>query len=390
VELILLETPFYGEMGGQVGDSGEIRGNRGKAVVFDSVRPLPELIVHCGRLIEGWLSLNDVVRAEVDGERRLDIARNHTATHLLHAALRQVLGSQVEQRGSLVAPERLRFDFSHLGAISEDEFLEVEHLVNEKIRQNLAMVSEVLPYTQALERGTIALFGEKYGNMVRVVQIGDPPFSLELCGGTHVRSTGELGFFHIISESGIGAGLRRIEALTGRGCQTFFENRLLTLESIARKLEATPDEAEEKLSTLIAELERERKRSLNLERQLFRKMADSLMDQAELVGEVRVLLAEIPASDMQMMREMGDLLKERLRSCVVVLGAVYQDRPNFLVMVSPDLVAKGIHAGQIAKQVAQVAGGGGGGKAEMGQAGGKDKEKLSQALSLARKLVRVN
>jgi alanyl-tRNA synthetase len=387
-EVVLLETPFYGEMGGQVADSGEIRGPRGEMTVAHAFRPLPELIVHRGQVSQGELSVGDSVEAEVDAARRLDIARNHTATHLLQAALRQVLGEHVVQRGSLVAPERFRFDFSHLGVITAGELEAVQRLVNERIRQNLPLRAKMAAYRQAVAQGAIALFDEKYGDEVRVVEIGKPAISAELCGGTHVRSTGEIGSFHIVSEGSIGAGLRRIEAIAGRGAEAFVEGRLSTLETISLELQTSPAEVRDKVSALLAELARERKRSLASERELAKKAAESLIDQVKLVDGVRVLSARVSASSMEALREMGDLLRNRLQSAIIVLGTVCGNQPNFVAVVTPDLVARGFNAAEIVKRVAEIAGGSGGGKAELGQAGGKNKDKLDEALRQVEDIVR--
>jgi len=387
-EVVLLETPFYGEMGGQVADSGEIRGPRGEMTVAHAFRPLPELIVHRGQVGQGELSVGDSVEAEVDAARRLDIARNHTATHLLQAALRQVLGEHVVQRGSLVAPDRFRFDFSHLGVITAGELEAVQRLVNERIRQNLPLRPRMAAYRQAVAEGAIALFDEKYGDEVRVIEIGKPAISAELCGGTHVRSTGEIGSFHIVSEGSIGAGLRRIEAIAGRGAEAFVEGRLSILETISLELQTSPAEVRDKVSALLAELARERKRSLASERELAKKAAESLIDQVKLVDGVRVLSARVSASSMEALREMGDLLRNRLKSAVIVLGTVYGNRPNFVAVVTSDLVARGFNAAEIVKRVAEIAGGSGGGRAELGQAGGKDKDKLDEALRQVEDIVR--
>jgi len=385
--IILSETPFYGEMGGQVGDTGQIRSPAGRFLVTNTVRVPPDIIVHQGKVVEGYLSAGDEVEAIVDRERRLDIARNHTATHLLQSALRQVLGEHVQQRGSLVAPDRLRFDFSHLTALTQRQIAEVNRIVNEKIRQNLKVYDEALPYKKAIEEGAIALFDEKYGDVVRVVEIGEPRISAELCGGTHVTSTGEIGLFQIISESSIGAGLRRIEAVAGRGAEAFIDQRLSDLQQIAQSLGASPEETQDKVSSLVAELEKERRQSLALERELAKRIAESLLTQAEVINGVTVLAARVPSLPMPSLREMGDLLRDRLRSAVIVLGTVYEDKPAFLAAVTPDLVAKGYDAGEIVKQVARVTGGSGGGKARLGQAGGKDKEKLDEALQLVKSLI---
>ncbi len=389
-ELILSDTPFYGEMGGQVGDTGEIRSSSGQFSVTNTVRPLaggPGTIVHQGRVTEGSLTVGEVVEVEVDRERRFDIARNHTATHLLQTALRQVLGEHVQQRGSLVTPDRFRFDFSHLIAMTENEIQEVNHIANDKIRQNLVVYDEEIPYKKAIEEGAIALFDEKYGDVVRVLKIGKPPISTELCGGTHVASTGEIGFLHIISESSIGAGLRRIEAVTGRGAEAFIERRLSSLTEIAGRLATEVENTLDKVDSLITERDQEHKRVQALESELARIRAESLLGQAEVVNGVTVLAARVPPSRLEALREMSDLLREKLKSAVVVLGTVYEDKPAFIAAVTPDLVAKGYDAGKIIKQVARVTGGSGGGKAQFAQAGGKYKDKLDEALRLVKSLI---
>ena len=385
--LVLESTPFYGEMGGQAGDTGEIWGSTGRFTVTNTIRVPPDIIVHQGYITEDSLAVGDEVEAEVDRERRLDIARNHTATHLLHYALRQVLGEQVEQRGSLVAPDRFRFDFSHLVAMMPEEIQQVQQIVNDKIRQNLEVYDEELPYQQAIDEGAIALFDEKYGDVVRVIKTGKPFISAELCGGTHVASTGQIGFFHILSESSIGSGLRRIEAVTGRGAEAFIEQRLSGLEKIAQSLGTSPGDTQDKVSGLITELDKEKRQTLTLERELSRKIAESLLEQAEEIKGVTVLAVRVRSFPQQVLREMSDFLRERLKSAVVVLGTVHENRPAFLAAVTPDLVAKGYNAGDIVKQVAKVAGGGGGGKATLAQAGGKNKDKLDEALRLVKSLI---
>ena len=373
--IILSETPFYGEMGGQVGDTGEIRGPKGRFLVTNTIRSQaqPEIIVHQGRVVSGSFTVGDEVEANVDKERRLDIACNHTATHLLQSALRQVLGRHVEQRGSLVAPERFRFDFSHLTALTREQIARVNRIVNEMVRQNLKVSAEDMPYKKAIDEGAIALFDEKYGDKVRVIKIGEPAVSAELCGGTHVAATGEIGLFYIISESSIGAGLRRIEAVTGRGAEAYLNERLADLQKNADNLEA--------------ELDNMRKQVLSLERELARLRAESLLAQAEVIKGVRVLIARVPSSRLEILREMSDFIRDKLKSAVVVLGTVYEDKPTFLAAVTQDLVAKGYNAGEIVKQVAQVTGGGGGGKPDMAQAGGKQKDKLDEALKLVKGLI---
>ncbi len=385
--LILESTPFYGEMGGQVGDTGEIRSGTGRFEVTATIRMPPDIIVHQGKVTKGSLSIGDEVEAEVDMARRLDIARNHTATHLLQAALRQVLGEHIQQRGSLVAPDRLRFDFSHLVPMTKKETQQVNRIVNERIRQNLIVWDEEIPYKQAIAEGAIALFDEKYGDTVRVLRVGQPPISAELCGGTHVTTTGEIGFFYIISESSIGAGLRRIEAVTGRGAEADIEKRLADLEKTAEYLEAEPDRILERAESVSAELKEERKRTLALERELSKRIAESLLAQVEIVKGIKVLVAKVPSARIEVLREMSDRLRDQLKSAVVVLGTVSEDRPVFLAAVTADLVARGYNAGEIVKKIAKVAGGSGGGKATLAQAGGKYKEKLDEALKSVKSLI---
>ncbi|MGD9118748.1 MAG: DHHA1 domain-containing protein, partial [Dehalococcoidia bacterium] len=286
---------------------------------------------------------------------------------------RQVLGEHVQQRGSLVAPDHLRFDFSHLKALTEKQIAEVNKIVNEKIRQNLRVYDEDMAYKEAMAAGVIALFDEKYGDVVRVLKIGEPTLSAELCGGTHVSATGEIGLFHIISEGSIGAGLRRIEAVTGRGAEEYVNQRLADSQKSARELEA--------------ELDKERKKTLALEKELARKTAESLLTQAEVINGVKVLAAKVPSARMEILREMSDIIRDKLKSAIVVLGTVYQEKPAFLAAVTPDLIAKGYNAGKIVKEVAGVAGGSGGGKPGLAQAGGKDKKKLDEALRLVKSLV---
>ncbi|UCC16283.1 MAG: alanine--tRNA ligase, partial [Dehalococcoidales bacterium] len=341
-----------------------------------------------GKVIEGSFSIGDEVEAEVDTGRRNDIARNHTATHLLQAALRSVLGDHIQQRGSLVAPDHFRFDFSHLTAMLPEEIDEVQRIVNEGIRANLPVYDEEISYTQAIAEGAIALFDEKYANVVRVLKVGKPPISMELCGGTHVSSTGEIGFFRITSESSIGSGLRRIEALTGRGAEEYTNRRIKDLERIAGYLETETDETVEKTRNLLDELKRESRRANMLESELAGRTAESLAERVEEVNGVNVIAAKVKSSRIEILREMSDILREKLKSVIVVLGSVYEERPVFIAAVTPDLVEKGHNAGSIVKQVAQVTGGGGGGKPDLAQAGGKQKEKLDDALKLVTEIIK--
>jgi alanyl-tRNA synthetase len=387
--IVLDVTPFYAEMGGQVGDTGEIFSSTGKFSVTATVRLHSDIIVHQGKLIEGSIKVGEPVEATVDVERRRDIARNHTATHLLQAALRQVLGTHIQQRGSLVAPDRLRFDFSHLSAMTPEEIKSVQRIVNERIRQNIKVYDEESDYKKAVASGAIALFDEKYGDVVRVMRIGGPleSVSAELCGGTHVSYTGEIGYFHIISEGSIGAGLRRIEAVTGRAAEAFIDRRLSGLDGIARTLEASPENVGDKIDALLADMEKEKKHALSLEKALAKKEAESLLGRVEVIKGVKVLAARVSPDSEAVLREMADFLRDSLKSGIVVLGAVSGARPVFVAAVTPDLVSKGYNASDIVRQVAKVTGGGGGGKASFAQAGGRDKSKLDEALRLVRDLV---
>ena len=386
-DIILDTTPFYGEMGGQAGDTGEIIGRAGRFTITDTVRIPPNIVVHRGTVTEGRFKVNDEVKAEVDRERRLDIARNHTATHLLHSALRQVLGTHVEQRGSLVAPDRLRFDFSHLIAMTKEEINQVQHIINEKIRHNLNVYSEETSYKKAIENGAIALFNEKYGDAVRVMKIGEPAISAELCGGTHVMSTGEIGYFNIISESSIGAGLRRIEAITGRGAEVLINQHLSSLENIAQSLESSTETVSDKVNNLLNELDNERKRALSMEREINRISANDLLSHVETVNGIKMIAAKIPPARIETLREISDHLREKMKSGIIVLGSVYNDKPVFLTVVTPDLVERRYHAGEIVKKVAELTGGSGGGRPSLAQAGGKNTVKIDEALSQVKILI---
>ena len=312
---------------------------------------------------------------------------NHTATHLLQAALRQVLGEHVQQRGSLVAPERLRFDFSHLIAMTGEEIQKTNRLVNEMVRNNFPVYDEEMPYKKAIEAGTTAIFDEKYGDVVRVLRVGKPPVSAELCGGTHVKATGEIAYFHIISESSVGASLRRIEAVTGRGAERYFEDRLSELGQIANYLDSEPDRLLEKASSVAQELKNQEKRVLALERELSLKTGQSLLTGMQVIKGINVISGKMPSARIEILRETADWLRDQLKSVIIVLGTVYEEKPLFLAVITPDLIAKKYNAGDIVRQVAKVTGGGGGGKPNMAQAGGKDKDKLDEALRLVKDLI---
>jgi alanyl-tRNA synthetase len=395
VEVVLRETPFYAEGGGQAGDAGVILSLKGHIDIEDTQTPLEGLIVHRGRVRSGVMTVGDAVEARVDRERRLDIARNHSSTHLLHEALRRVLGSHVRQAGSSVAPERLRFDFTHTQAMAPDEVHEVERLVNEQVRRNVASVKNELTYTEALDAGYLAFFGDKYGETVRVVEMGldDPdaanpaPFSKEVCGGTHLDSPGEVGLFLITAESSIGSGIRRVEAVTGRAAATMARGNITALDGLAQSLETTPAEIASRIEALKGQLDAERRRAESLERQNALSQAGAMLEQAQEVNGVNVLATKVSAASADMLREMADHLRDKMGSGVVVLGAVTGDRPSLVAMVTSDLVDKGLDAVALVKEVAAVIGGGGGGRPTLAQAGGSKPDKLDEALALVPSLV---
>ena len=396
VEVVLTSTPFYVESGGQVCDIGFIAHYhesesepRWEVEVQEAYRPLPGLIVHRGKVIAGTPRVGDEVWAVVDYERRLDIARNHTATHLLHSELRYVLGEHVQQAGSLVAPDRLRFDFTHSAMLTQDELDAVERSVNDAILANYPLAVVHTDYHSAVEGGAIALFGEKYGEQVRVIKIGAPsePFSQELCGGTHVSRTGEIGLFRILSESSVGAGVRRIEAVTGRAAQRLAQSRLNVLDAAAAYLNCSPDEVDRKVLGLMGELQKREKEIERLQRKIAQHDFEALLTQVRDVEGVRVLAAQVEATSVETLREMSDWFRNRMGSGVIVLGAVMAGKPNFVAAITPDLTQRGLHAGRLVKAVAQVVGGGGGGKPTLAQAGGRDVSRMGEALSLVPGLV---
>ena len=387
VEVVLAETPFYGESGGQVGDKGKLIAGGGEAFVLNATKPIPDLVVHHVEVTRGKLTVGEAISACIDDERRLDIARNHTATHLLHRALRQVLGEHAAQSGSLVTPDRLRFDFSHLAALTKDELVNVEHIVNTAIRANYTVSTREKAYEQAVHDGAIALFGEKYGDRVRVVSVEG--FSTELCGGTHLNATGQIGQFVITSESSIGSGLRRIEAVTGRGAQAHLREQLDLLEQAAGQLGVKPVQLIDRLNALQHELLEQRHLVQQLEQRLAANSVVDMLDKAIDIDGIAVLAEQAPATDVDTLRDMCDRFRDKLGSAVVALGAVIDGRPMLVVATTKDLIqSRGLHAGKLAGAAARKMGGGGGGRPDMAQAGGKDADKLADALSAIPDLVR--
>lgn len=385
VEVVLDITPFYAEAGGQIGDTGCLEVGHGRIRVTNTQWVGPRLIVHYGQVEEGSLSVGDEVKAVVDEERRLDIMRNHTATHLVHKALREVLGGHARQSGSLVAPDRLRFDFTHMATLSPEELREIERRINAKIRENLPVTTQVMDYDKAIAAGAVAIFGEKYGDRVRMVSIDD--YTKELCGGTHLRATGEIGFFHIVGEESVGAGLRRIEALTGRGAERYMQEALTTLVQAADRLQVPPLEVGDKVASLQESL-REREREVErLRREKAKAELDKLYEKVEDVKGIQVLSVPAEVSSIDALRLLTDWLLDRLGSGVILLGAHIQGKNAFVAQVSRDLVKKGVRADVLVREVARKAGGSGGGRPRLAEGGGGDPNKLEVALNHTKSVV---
>ena len=385
VEVITGETPFYGEAGGQVGDRGEIIGPSGKLRVLETLKLPGDLFVHVGTMAEGKFAVGDQVHLKVMEERRRDIQLNHTATHILHAILRKVLGDHVKQSGSMVAPDRLRFDFTHFAGLSSDEVSEIERLVNAEIRRNHDLKVHVMDLEEALKTGAMALFEEKYGDRVRLVEI--PGFSRELCGGTHTHRTGDIGLFVIVQETSVAAGVRRIEALTGQHALNYLRKQQSILQQTAGLLKTSPSEVAERVEKLLGQ-QKEYERELEaLKASMTTKRSADLFEQAVELAGTRILVAKVDADSPKVLREMNDQFKDRLESGVIVLGATRDDKVFLLVGVTPDLTER-VHAGRLIGEIAKEVGGSGGGRPDMAQAGGTRPEKLDDALNHAEKLVR--
>jgi len=383
-QVVLDHTPFYAESGGQIGDTGVLVGPHARFTVRDTQK-IGASFAHVGVLEKGELRVGDVVSAQVDEERRKAIALNHSATHLLHAALRKILGKHVEQKGSLVAADRLRFDFSHTQALSPDELRRVEDLVNSEIRENAAVETRVMALDQAKAAGAMSLFGEKYESDVRVLSIGD--FSMELCGGTHVERAGDIGLFKITGESGVAAGVRRVEALTGRGAYEWVVHTDQVLRDIAAMLRGSREDVDEKVRELVERSRRLEKEVQQLKSKLASGHGGDLSTSAKDVGGVKVLAAQIDGADVRSLRDAMDGLKSKLGSSVIVLASVQEGKVLLVAGVSADLVAR-IKAGEIAGLVAAKVGGRGGGRADFAQAGGTQPENLAAALAGVESLVR--
>ena len=389
VEVVLAETPFYVEAGGQVSDSGTIRGDGWLIEVEDTRQPVSGLVVHVGEVVEGRPHSGNLARAEVDVSRRRNIIRNHSATHLLHAALRRRLGDHVQQRGSLVAPERLRFDFAHDARLSHEEMQQVEREVNEVILADYCVQAVTMPLSQARAEGAMALFGEKYGEEVRTIRIGksDKRYSYELCGGLHVRSTQAIGQLRIIAEGSVSAGVRRIEALTGRAAQAHVQQALGRLDGLAAQLGGGAAEAPARLNALQQQLSTSRREVATLRREIARHEFAQRLAKIELIGELPLLVTQLDGQPMESLREMADLFRQQVPEGVLVLGSVVEGRPLLMVSVGDGRIKQGLHAGQLIRPLAARVGGGGGGRPALAQAGGRDAAALPEALASARALI---
>ena len=390
VEVVLGATNFYVEAGGQVSDTGLIAADDWLIEVESMKQPLAGLVVHAGEVVEGNPRAGDAVLAQVDRDRRGNITRNHTATHLLHAVLRKQLGSHVQQKGSLVAPDRLRFDFSHPEKLSAGELSRIAREINRAVLSNYAVLASKKSLEDARSEGAMALFGEKYGDVVRtvVIEADGERYSYELCGGVHVQRTAEIGSFVFTSEGSVSAGIRRVEALTGLPAAVYAQGRLALLEGIAQQLGASPDSVAAKLSGLQRELGGARREIDALRRQLAKTSFDEMLDKRlESINGKQGLLVRLDAVPMETMREMTDWFRNRVEKGVMVLASDINGRPQIVVAVTDALVKDGLRAGDLIKPIAQVVGGGGGGRPQMAQAGGKDSGKINEALLRARELI---
>jgi alanyl-tRNA synthetase len=403
VEVVLPATCFYVESGGQVSDLGRIVHYAGEAdgaeieevnvvwaiEIAEARRPASGLVVHVGQVVKGNPRVGDAAVVEVDRLRRWDIMRNHTATHLLHRELRYVLGEHVQQAGSLVAPERLRFDFSHSAMLTQDELDSIEQAVNDAILADFPVMPFEMGYKEAVAGGAMALFTEKYGDRVRVLKVGEPnhPFSQELCGGTHVSHTSQIGSFHILAESSIGAGLRRIEATTGHGAAKLLQEGLGRLERTAAYLRVTSDQVDHKVLALMSENDAQRKEIERLRRELALRDSEKLLDRALEIDGVRILAVQVEAPSADTLREMSDWFRDKMTSGIVVLGAAIEGKPSLIVAVTADLISKGYDARKLIRPIASIVGGGGGGRPNLAQAGGKDVTRLSEAIAAAPRLI---
>ena len=380
------KTPFYAEMGGQVGDIGEIVGEGYKAKVLDTKKSKNGNVVHIVEVTEGNLKAG-IATFNVDNSIRKSIERNHTATHILHKALKEVLGSHVNQAGSIVLKDKLRFDFNHFEAMTAEEILKVEEIVNREVLKASPVTTNIMSMNEAKSTGAMALFDEKYGDEVRVLSVGD--FSKELCGGTHVKNSGEIGMFKITSEAGIASGVRRIEAVTGMNTYALFNERDGILQGVAELLKTGRNDVITKITSTLAEIKAAHKEIEDIRKTNSLGYVEVLLQNIENVNGISLVKGEVKDVDMAGLRDLTEKVLDKLQSGVVVLGAEHEGKVNFSVMISKDHVKKGLHAGKMIKEIAAIAGGGGGGRPDMAQAGGKNAEKLNEAINIVNSLLTV-
>jgi alanyl-tRNA synthetase len=384
VELLFDRTPFYGESGGQVGDKGQAAGDQVQVEILDSTKPVSELIVHKAKVTSGTLHNADTLELTVDAYKRNATALNHTATHLLHAALHEVLGEHVKQAGSLVAPDKLRFDYTHFSPLTKREKSRIEALVNEKVRENIPVDNQEMSIDEALKKGAMALFGEKYGDKVRVVNV--PGFSMELCGGTHISATGDIGVLIITNESGIASGVRRIEALTGKKAYEKIQEESGALTSIRSLLKAQPDEEVTRIKKLLEKNRELEKQISALKEKLVSGKGSAMQDEVKTIGGVAVLIKKADGMDAKTLRAFIDNAKNQLKSGVVVAGSAQDGKVILAAGVTQDLT-KRFQAGNIIKEIAGIVGGSGGGRPDMAQAGGTEVEKIDEALAKVEEII---
>ncbi len=386
LRVILDETVFYGEGGGQVGDIGVLYNDKTKAIVLDTKKGPHDQIHHIVKVEEGELLVGDKLKGQVDKDFRMNTARNHTATHILHKALKEVIGDHVQQAGSLVTPERLRFDFTHFQGLTAEQISQIEELVNKQILEGLKIGTFETSIDEAKDMGAEALFGEKYGDVVRVVKVGE--YSTELCGGTHVSNSGQIGMLIIVSEGGVAAGVRRIEAITGIEAYKYVQKNQETIKEIADKLKTQTSNLLERVDELVNE-GREKDKELNkLKSQLASGSTEDLLNQIESINGVDIIAQSIDNQGMDDLRKIGDLLKEKIASGLIVLASKNDNKVNFIAMATKDVLVKGVHSGNLVKEAAKVTGGGGGGRPDMAQAGGKNPDKIEEALNRVRQVLK--
>ncbi|MDT8718121.1 alanine--tRNA ligase [Clostridium sp. 19966] len=383
--LLTEKTPFYAEMGGQVGDKGIAYSDNFKAIVTDCKKNVSGKTLHFVEILEGEVCIGEDITLEVDAVRRANIRKNHTATHMLQAALKAVIGEHVHQSGSLVDDEKLRFDFAHFTAVSEEELSKVEQLVNENIMKAINVVTEEMSISDAKGKGATALFDEKYGDVVRVVSVGE--FSMELCGGTHVFNSGEIGMFKIVSESGVAAGVRRIEAITGFNVLASLNEKIKEIKEISSLLKTTPKDVINKININLKELKEKEKEIIQLKKEKSKAAEAEIIGNVKEIKGIKYISTVIDNLDPNSLREMGDRLKDNIKEGIVVLGSEFEGKVSIVAMATKDAVSKGVHCGKLIKEISAIAGGSGGGRPDMAQAGCKDAEKLIDAINYVEKVL---